>query len=52
MAIQFAALTGAEVVAIGRSQDHLLVALELGATRAINSSDAPRSMSLKRRPTL
>ncbi|HLM21332.1 MAG TPA: zinc-binding dehydrogenase [Propionibacteriaceae bacterium] len=39
MAIQFAALTGAEVVAIGRSQDHLQVALELGATRAINSSD-------------
>ena len=39
MAIQFAALTGADVVAIGRSEDHLQVALELGATRAINSSD-------------
>jgi len=39
MAIQFAALTGAEVVAIGRSEDHLEVALELGASRAINSSD-------------
>jgi alcohol dehydrogenase, propanol-preferring len=39
MAIQFAALTGAEVVAIGRNDDHLQVALELGATHAINSSD-------------
>jgi alcohol dehydrogenase, propanol-preferring len=39
MAIQFAALTGANVVAVGRSEDHLRVALELGAARAINSSD-------------
>jgi alcohol dehydrogenase, propanol-preferring len=39
MAVQFAALTGAEVVAIGRNDDHLQVARELGATRAINSSD-------------
>jgi len=39
MAIQFAALTGADVMAIGRSEDHLDVALELGASRAINSSD-------------
>jgi propanol-preferring alcohol dehydrogenase len=39
MAIQFAALTGADVVAIGRSQDRLQVALELGASRVINSSD-------------
>jgi len=39
MAIQFAALTGADVMAIGRSEDHLQVALELGASRVINSSD-------------
>ena len=39
MAIQFAGLTGADVVAIARSEDHLQVALDLGATRAINSSD-------------
>jgi propanol-preferring alcohol dehydrogenase len=39
MAIQFAALTGADVMAIGRSEDHLDVALELGASCAINSSD-------------
>ena len=39
MAIQFAALAGADVMAIGRSEDHLDVALELGASRAINSSD-------------
>jgi alcohol dehydrogenase, propanol-preferring len=35
----FAALTGADVMAIGRSEDHLQVALELGASRVINSSD-------------
>jgi propanol-preferring alcohol dehydrogenase len=39
MAIQFAALTGADVVAVGRSQDHLQVASELGAVRVVNSSD-------------
>ena len=39
MAVQFAALTGAEVVAVGRSEDHLQVARELGATRTIDSSD-------------
>jgi alcohol dehydrogenase, propanol-preferring len=39
MAVQFAALTGAEVLAVGRSADHLRVASDLGATRTINSSD-------------
>jgi alcohol dehydrogenase, propanol-preferring len=40
MAVQFAALTGATVVAVGRNADHLQVARELGATSTINSSDA------------
>lgn len=39
MAVQFAALTGAEVVAVGRNREHLDVALELGAARAIDSTD-------------
>jgi alcohol dehydrogenase, propanol-preferring len=39
MAVQFAVLTGAEVVAVGRSDDHLQVARELGAQRVVNSSD-------------
>ena len=39
MAVQFAVLTGAEVVAVGRSADHLRVAEELGASRTIDSSD-------------
>jgi propanol-preferring alcohol dehydrogenase len=38
MAVQFALLTGAEVVAVGRSADHLAVARELGATRVVDSS--------------
>jgi hypothetical protein len=51
MAIQFAALTGADVVAIGRSEGHLRVALELGAARAINSSDLLLLISLRTAPT-
>lgn len=39
MAVQFAALTGADVVAVGRNQDHLAVAAELGATRTVDSTD-------------
>lgn len=39
MAVQFAALTGAEVVAVGRNAEHLAVALELGATRTVDSTD-------------
>src|SRR5262249_45141114 len=38
MALQFALLTGADVVAVGRSADHLRVARELGATRGGNSA--------------
>jgi propanol-preferring alcohol dehydrogenase len=38
MAVQFALLTGADVVAIGRSADHLEVARQLGATRVVDSS--------------
>ncbi|WP_370542179.1 zinc-binding dehydrogenase [Amycolatopsis sp. FDAARGOS 1241] len=38
MAVQLAALTGAEVVAIGRSRDHLDVARELGASRVVDST--------------
>lgn len=40
MAVQFAALTGAEVVAVGRNPEHLAVAIELGAARAVDSTDA------------
>lgn len=39
MAVQYAALTGADVLAVGRSDEHLRVALELGAARAVNSTD-------------
>ncbi|MDT3443659.1 MULTISPECIES: alcohol dehydrogenase catalytic domain-containing protein [unclassified Pseudofrankia] len=39
MAIQFAALTGARVVAVGRGEDHLQVARELGA-HTIHAADS------------
>jgi alcohol dehydrogenase, propanol-preferring len=39
MVIQFAVLRGAEVTAVGRSEDHLRVARELGAAHTVNSSD-------------
>lgn len=39
MAVQMAALTGAEVVAIGRTPSHLEVARELGAARTVDSTD-------------
>lgn len=39
MAVQFAALTGAEVVAVGRTPEHLAVAHELGAARTVDSRD-------------
>ncbi|WP_353354878.1 alcohol dehydrogenase catalytic domain-containing protein [Intrasporangium sp. DVR] len=39
MAVQMAVLTGAEVVAVGRTQAHLDVALELGAARSVDSTD-------------
>lgn len=47
MAVQFAALTGADVVAVGRNQDHLAVAAELGATRTVDSTvpDALRGIT-------
>jgi hypothetical protein len=38
MAVWFAASTGAEVVAVGRN-DHLAVATELGAARAVDATD-------------
>lgn len=39
MAVQIAALTGAEVVAVGRTPVHLEVARELGAARTVDSRD-------------
>jgi len=39
MALQFAALKDAEITAVGRSEDHLRVARELGAAHTVNSSD-------------
>lgn len=39
MAVQMAALTGAEVVAVGRTPAHLDVARELGAARTVDSRD-------------
>lgn len=39
MAVQFAAMTGAEVVAVGRNPEHLRIARELGASRTVDSND-------------
>lgn len=39
MALQMAVLTGAEVVAVGRTPAHLEVASELGAARTVDSRD-------------
>lgn len=39
MALQMAVLTGAEVVAVGRTRSHLEVARELGAARTVDSTD-------------
>jgi propanol-preferring alcohol dehydrogenase len=39
MAVQMAALTGAEVVAVGRTPAHLDVARELGAAHTVDSTD-------------
>jgi propanol-preferring alcohol dehydrogenase len=39
MAVQFAVLTGADVVGVARSDEHLRVATELGASRVVNSTD-------------
>ena len=39
MAVQLVALTGAEVVAVGRTPAHLEVARELGAARTVDSRD-------------
>jgi propanol-preferring alcohol dehydrogenase len=39
MAVQMAVLTGAEVVAVGRTPAHLAVARELGAARTVDSTD-------------
>lgn len=39
MAVQFAALTGARVVAVGRTPEHLEVARELGAAETVDSRD-------------
>ncbi|TDT33884.1 alcohol dehydrogenase catalytic domain-containing protein [Naumannella halotolerans] len=38
MAVQFAALAGAEVIAVGRNDEHLAVAADLGATRLVNTT--------------
>jgi propanol-preferring alcohol dehydrogenase len=38
MAVQFARLTGATVVAVGRGADHLRIARELGASRVVDST--------------
>lgn len=40
MAVQLAVLTGAEVVAVGRTPAHLEVARDLGAARTVDSTDA------------
>ncbi len=39
MAVQMAVMTGAEVVAVGRTPAHLDVARELGAARTVDSTD-------------
>ena len=40
MAVQMAVLTGAEVVAVGRTPAHLEVARDLGASQTVDSTDA------------
>ncbi|MDA8268847.1 MAG: alcohol dehydrogenase catalytic domain-containing protein [Actinomycetota bacterium] len=47
MALQFAALTGAEVIAVTRSQEHRDLALELGAHRAIDASGGDVAQQLQ-----
>lgn len=46
MAVQFAVLTGAEVVAVGRTPAHLDVARELGAVRTVDSTDPEAMVAL------
>lgn len=47
MAVQFAALTGAEVVAVGRNAERLAVAAELGAARTVDSTDVEALTALE-----
>lgn len=47
MALQFAKLTGAEVIAVARSADHLKVAEELGADRLINATEVDPGVELE-----
>ncbi len=46
MAVQFAKLTGAEVVAVARSAEHLKVATELGADRVVDASKVDPAVEL------
>ena len=47
MALQFALLTGADVVAVARSADHLRVAEELGATEIVDASAVDPGVALE-----
>jgi propanol-preferring alcohol dehydrogenase len=47
MVLQFARLSGADVIAVGRSPHHLKLAEELGATQTVNSSLADPGETLK-----
>lgn len=46
MAVQFAALTGADVIAVGRNERHRQLALELGATRTVDSTNPQQMRSI------
>jgi alcohol dehydrogenase, propanol-preferring len=46
MVIQFAALTGADVVAVSRGAEHLELASEIGASETIDASDSDPSQVL------
>lgn len=47
MAVQFAALAGGDVVAVGRNAEHLRVARELGASAVVDSTDPEQLASIE-----
>jgi propanol-preferring alcohol dehydrogenase len=48
MVLQFAALTGAEMIAVARGDNHLKLAEKLGAARTINSNNVDAGEALKK----
>jgi propanol-preferring alcohol dehydrogenase len=48
MVLQFAALTGAEMIGVARGKNHLKLAKELGCSRTIDSNDGDAGETLKK----